>query len=387
MKLRLFAGFALVSSLSLVVACSAAGTDDGSKTKDGDGTGSTSNLGGSQPNLQPGGSGGGLNVNVGGGTGVKDPNDPRDVPVRQKTCDTNGANCTCLRLALLGTLESAADEKDSKPFVDWLNGNSGGSAKVTMVSTKPAVDAAFLGAYDILLVANVNGWTFSADEKTAVATWVRDTGGGIITLTGFISDDVAEPVATSQLIEFAGIKYSNVRTAQGGATQPVYYKGGTTDLKQCLGWTGSYVAKDTTPIKFSPQTGSLEKLTDSLSYVGAYIGYGVETTDGVVIATDPMSGKNMAVAKEVDGKGRVFAFGDEWVVFANQWTPLGQYPDQSMTAQNVCYQPADATNATPFFHSVQTLYQTKQFWYDAINWVAPPSECNFTIDDPDVVVK
>jgi hypothetical protein len=63
-----------------------------------------------------------------GGTGMRDPNDTRDVPVRKKTCDANGMNCTCLRLALLGTLDSLANQKDTQPFVDWLNGNSGGSA-------------------------------------------------------------------------------------------------------------------------------------------------------------------------------------------------------------------------------------------------------------------
>src|SRR5687767_1093618 len=153
MKLRPFAGFALVSSLSWMVACSAAGTDDGSKTKDVEGTGSTSNLGGS-PNLQPGGNAGTLNVNVSGASGVKDPNDPRDVPVRQKTCDTTGTVCTCLRLGLLGTLDSAAVNKDTQPFIDWLNGSSDGTATVTMVATKPAIDEAFLAKYDILLVAN-----------------------------------------------------------------------------------------------------------------------------------------------------------------------------------------------------------------------------------------
>ena len=43
--------------------------------------------------------------------------------------------------------------------------------------------------------------------------------------------------------------------------------------------------------------------------------------------------------------------------------------------------------AAGFFQSVETLYQTKQFWYNVINWVAPPNACNFTITDPDVVVK
>jgi hypothetical protein len=46
--------------------------------------------------------------------------------------------------------------------------------------------------------------------------------------------------------------------------------------------------------------------------------------------------------------------------------------------------PADG--GTDFFHSVATLYQTKQFWYDAINWVAPPNECSFKIEDKYVVV-
>jgi hypothetical protein len=389
MKPRSSVKFAVLSTLSLSLACSASGAGSGSSnhTTDATGaTGATSNMGVDMPDLGSGGSAGSLNVNISGSSsGAKDPNDPRDVPVRSKTCDANGENCTCLRLALLGTLDSAATDKDSKPFIDWLNGNSDNSARVTMVSTKPTVDATFLQGYDILLVANVNTWTFSAEEKAAVETWVRESGGGIITLTGFISNDQTEPAATSQLIEFSGVKYNSTRTAQDGGAKPLYYKGGTTDMKKCLGWTGSYVAKDTTPINFLPQTGPLEKLTSNLSYVGAYIGYGVDTTDGVVVATDPMSGKNIAVAKEVDGKGRIFAFGDEWVIFANQWTPLGMYPDQSMNAQNVCWQAPDATTTAGFFHSVQTLYQTKQFWYDAINWVAPPSECNFTIQDPDVV--
>jgi hypothetical protein len=332
-----------------------------------------------------GGSGGSLNVNVGGGPGVKDPNDPRDVPVRQKQCDTNGV-CTCLRLALIGTLDSAADNKDTQPFIDWLNGNSDGTATVTMVATKPTLDAAFLAGYDILLVANVNGWAFSADEKTAVEKWVRESGGGIISLTGFVST-ASEPADTSQLISFAGLGYTSVRSSENGQPKPVYYQDGTVDLKECLAWTGGSDAIITTPIQFTPQTGSLEKLTQSLSYVGAFIGFGVTAPAGAtVVATDPMSGQNMAVAHEVDGKGRIFAFGDEWVIFKSQWEPTGNPNNMQMDQYNKCWQPAVGAEAG-FFQSVKTLYQTKQFWYDAINWVAPPNECNFTVTDPDVVVK
>lgn len=313
----------------------------------------------------------------------RDPTDMRMVPVRKKVC-VDG-QCTCLRLALLGTLESAANQRDTKPFIDWLNANSDGTATVTMVSTKPRLDAAFLADYDILLVANVNAWSFSAAEKAAVERWVREVGGGIIALTGFTSND-SERAATSQLIEFSGVRFEAPKTAENGQPRPVYYKGGTADLKQCLAWTGSSEAIITTPIQFKPQTGSLAKLTLGLDYIGAYIGWAVATPPGATaVATDPVSGATIAVAHEVDGKGRIFALGDEWVIFANQWMPQGEPHNRQMDPQNVCWQPPSGT-AAGFFHSVQTLYQTKQFWYDAINWVAPPNECSFILRDPDVVI-
>jgi hypothetical protein len=391
MKLRFLASLAIVSILSAVLGCSARGSGSKNDNDNDNGTGATGNTGsGAQPNLDPNGMSGSLSLGTGGSGSAPlplDPNDPRGTP-RPKICDANG-KCTCLRLALLGTLESAATAKDTKPFMDWLNTNSDGTATVALEATKPTIDAAWLSNYDILIVANVNGWTFSADEKAAVATWVQELGG-IITLTGFIST-AGEEVATSQLVDFAGMGYEATPTAPStGQTTPVYYKGGTTDLKNCLNfWNGAddSQAAITTAIKFAPQTGTLAKLTDSLDYVGAFIGWGVKAPAGsTVIATDPVSTKNMAVALEVDGKGRIFTFGDEWVVFANQWQPRGTNTNMQMDMYNPCWVPAAGTEPG-FFHSAQTLYQTKQFWYDAINWVAPPSECNFTIVDDDVVVK
>lgn len=392
MNLRFVANLALFSAVASGLACSAGG-DASSKTNPSNTTGST---GGNGPVLNTGGSGVVLNTS-GNGPLPMDPNDPRNVPVRPKLCDANG-NCTCLRLALVGTLDSSANAKDTKPFIDWLNGNSDGTATVTMVATKPTVDAAFLAQYDILVIANVNGWAFSADEKAAVATWVSEQGGGLVTLTGFVST-AAEPAATSQLVDFAGMGYTGGAmtdwTAPAtGNTTPIYYKGGTTDLRNCLNlWSlaADKEASQTTAIKFTPQTGPLEKLTASLDYVGAYIGWPVKAPAGAtVIATDPMTGKNMAVALEVQvggqGRGRILSFGDEWIVFTNQWQPTGTFTDMRMDATNPCWQAPVGTTPS-FFQSVKSLYQTKQFWYNIINWVAPPSECNFTIEDPDVVVK
>ncbi|MGC4088762.1 MAG: hypothetical protein QM756_12855 [Polyangiaceae bacterium] len=329
------------------------------------------------------GSGGSIVI---GTPGVADPTDTRDLALRKKVCDANGV-CTCLRLALLGTLDSAAADKDTQPFISWLNGNSDGTATVTMVSTKPTLNAEFLANYDILLVANVNGWSFSADEKAAVQKWVREVGGGIITLTGFISVD-PEPAMSSQLIEFAGFKYQAPLTAPAsGESVPVYYKGGTVDVKKCLHWTGTTTSHITSPIKFTPQMGTLSKLTLNLDYVGAFIGWSVSGPSGAtILAKDPVTQQNMAVAYEVDGKGRIFAFGDEWVIFANQWVPKGNPDNQQMDMYNPCWHMPDA-NGPGFFYSVQNIYQTKQFWFNAINWVAPPNECGFTVKDPDVIVK
>jgi hypothetical protein len=387
MRIRFLLAISIIYSLGVGLGCSAGGgSGNGSRNSSDDEPGSGDDgSGATQPDLSSG-NGGGLVVDVQDPPVGKDPNDPRDVPVRTKMCDANGENCTCLRLALLGTLDSAANQKDTQPFVDWLNDKSGGTATVTMVSTKPTLDEAWLASYDILLVANVNGWTFSAAEKTAVETWVRESGGGIVALTGFVSTD-AEPAATSQLVEFAGMGFEAPKTAENGQAAPVFYQGGEDDLKSCLSWTQSSEAIITTPVQFTPQTDSLAKLTLSLDYVGAFIGWAVKAPAGsTVVAKDPISGSNMAVALEVDGTGRIFAFGDEWVIFRNQWEPAGSPHNMQMDQYNKCWSPA-AGGEPGFFHSVQTLYQTKQFWYDAINWVAPPNECNFVVDDPDVVVK
>src|SRR5688572_27090208 len=116
MTVRTFAFSAFASLLTLAVfGCSAAGDDTNPVAGEGGsgGTGAGSGLG----------TGGIIPQGGGGGISTRDPNDMRDLPTRKKTCDANGQNCTCLRLALLGTLDSAADETDTTPFVNWLNDN------------------------------------------------------------------------------------------------------------------------------------------------------------------------------------------------------------------------------------------------------------------------
>ena len=392
MTLRFSSALLLGSSLWLQLACSANPSPGSTASREVGSGGSGAAM------AESGGTGNTLNIGGDTSSTTADPSDTRSLPVRKKMCDAQG-NCSCLRLALLGTLASAATDTDSQAFVTWLNSKSEGTANVTNVASKPTVDAAFLAQYDILLVANVNTWSFSADEKAAVQKWVSETGGGIITMTGFTSTP-AERDATSQLISFSGVNYgtaadtSPVTAPASGENSPVYYKGGTTNLKNCLEWNGSAGGvqhsspRITTPIQFTPQADpTLAKLTLGLDYVGAFIGWPVTAPAGAtVVAKDPITGGNMAVALEYNGKGRIFAFGDEWVIFSNEWAPNGQPANMQKDQYNPCWVPA-AGDAQGFFHSVETLYQTKQFWFDAINWVAPPNECNFVVKDPDVVVK
>ncbi|MEI9947960.1 MAG: hypothetical protein WDO74_03015 [Pseudomonadota bacterium] len=398
MSLRHCSALALAASLALASACSAGSSDPSPITRPI--TPGTSGGSGPGPVTGNGGSGNALVVGPGdnGGKTGPDPNDTRDIPMREKVCDAAG-KCTCLHLALLGTLTSAAADPDTTAFTSWLASSSDGSAVTTNVPTKPNVDAAFLANYDILLVANVNGWTFSAAEKAAVEKWVAD-GGGIITLTGFTST-ATEAADTSQLISFAGLNYVGTTEAQwaapkSGEQKPVYYKGGTVDLKQCMNYNGGTTTTPdraqpfiTTPLKFTPQMDTMEKLTANLDYVGAFIGWAVKAPPppaATVLAKDPVTGGNMAVALEYKEKGRIVAFGDEWITFSNEWSQTGTPQRSQMDQYNPCWV-ADPSNAAGgFFHSVQTLYQTKQFWYNAINWVAPPNGC-FTIIDDDVVVK
>lgn len=382
-------GLPLVSgilALSMAAVGCSAGEEGPGGDNDNNGAGASKGPGG--PGI-PGGPG--VPGSPGVPSGQIDSN--RGVPVRNKVCDAAG-NCTCLRLALLGTLDSAATDTDTQPFVDWLNGNSDGSAVVDMVTVKPALTAEWLAQYDILLVANTNAWHFTDEEKAAVQTWSAEGGGGIISLTGFDSTS-GEPAASSQLISFSGVNYfappgledgGIANPHKGGKASPVYYKGGSENLKECLGWNKAYVAKDTTAVPFASQSGSLEDLTTSLDYVGAYHGWAVSVPESAtVIATDPTSNQAIAVAWDPGKGGRVYAFGDEWVIFANQWQGQGSFDNTHQGPENKCYDPTLKTVDAPF-HSAASLYQAKQFWYNAINWVAPPNEC-FTIIDDAVIIR
>jgi hypothetical protein len=79
------------------------------------------------------------------------------------------------------------------------------------------------------------------------------------------------------------------------------------------------------------------------------------------------------------GAGKVFLFGDDWVTYTSQWLNGGQ---ATTDPNNPCW---DATAAASCLTG--QVFQVKQFWYNCINYVAPPTECAFVVKDPSVVLQ
>ena len=79
------------------------------------------------------------------------------------------------------------------------------------------------------------------------------------------------------------------------------------------------------------------------------------------------NGLVVAAAEKVN-KGAVFVFGDEWVTYTSQWQ-VGGCPGNDYTdPYNPCYQ-----------KSAPQVFQTAQFWYDAIYYVSPVKTCQIAL--------
>jgi len=96
-------------------------------------------------------------------------------------------------------------------------------------------------------------------------------------------------------------------------------------------------------------------------------------SDCSVFAKHPTSGAVAGVAKLV-GKGRVFAFADEWVTYTSQW---GLAPDTSQTGYDDF-----AKNPQCEGHTPNSSYAVPQFWYNVFKWTVPSAAC-FIIDQPE----
>jgi hypothetical protein len=293
-----------------------------------------------------GGTGGSLGIGVGEQTG---PDGGR--PTRYN----DAGDAVCINIGSYGKPGKYGFQgmDTTTAFDAWLNSKS--SASATTVLTHQKLTPQFLADFDVLILQDLEDgtmgsgpfWTFSADEIDALAKWVEN-GGGLIALTGYSGSFAQEIVPTNALLKFANISFTadDRLFTCGPPVTDCYCVGGSVPL---TAWTPN------------------DPIAANITAVGVFHGHPIIAPDATTVAA--VGNEKYAVSKAV-GKGKVFAFGDEWVTYTSQWgAPLPQNTDPN----NSCHD-----------KGADKVYQVPQFWYNAIKWVAPPNMC-FVINDPAVV--
>jgi len=290
-----------------------------------------------------------------GGASGKFMSDAGEGEAGMVACD-GGDACTCppFKLAVIGKPGKWGANPNGDPdtaLQDWLNSSSAGTAQVDNFTTRTTLTPEFLAQYSVIILASLSEdsnvgpwWTFSADEIAAFDAWVQN-GGGVISLIGY-SGDPGEISPVNQLIAFSGITYS----ADG-----VW---GTCADQQTCNCTHSNTLSEwnrTDPVVAPLATG--------MTFVGYELGRSIMApSDGHVAAT--VGGTSNALVGKLVGKGRVLAYGDEWVTYTSQWTGAGN---------------PSASDPSCSGYLPQDKYQMAQFWYNVIRWAQPAASCFMVI--------
>jgi hypothetical protein len=350
-----------------------------------------------------GGAGGG-NGGSGAGSNYVIPSTGGTTPTvidggRLPRCDADTGKCTCINIAEFGktgTFGASQNKDGSTAFQDWLNNSSSAHVDVyaggTVASDRTTITSDLLANYDVIILQSLSAnpsstqqsdyWVFTQPEIDAVTDWVTNKGGAIIALTGYFSDNSYETNPTNQLISFNGqgltIDSDDLVQQADCPPNPASPANGQ---QTCYCWGNSIPITDwnaSNPIAAGPNPSG----GSAIKAVGAFRGRSISigaNADASVVATfnetnGPYAGKtyDIAVSAQV-GKGRVFAFGDEWITYNSQWN--GDNPSVPAASYENSYDPC--YNQQPF-----NVFQIPQFWYNALVWCAPLVACQLTISLP-----
>lgn len=314
--------------LVLSIACSASPDAGGSGGVAGSGVGGSAAVGGTGGFGAAGGFGGtsgsgGTSGGVGGNGGASGIgsigdettcngiDDDNDGVIDDVDVGMDGV-CDCLTVATVGAPGGAGQ---GNVFNSWLDARS--AAGSTDLTTMP-LTATLLAPFQVLVVQNVEGRVFSAEEIQAVQDWVR-AGGGLMTLIGYSGANEGDSVNTL-LAPFA-VSYGTVDVMQGACPPnsiPIL----------CMRESKAVVEWQTHPI------------SAGVTQVGMDNGKPV-LGNGTIVATG--EGHTLAMAVEADA-GKVFVWGDEWITFDSDW-------------------------------SGRPEFQVELFWTNALKWLTPVTEC------------
>ncbi len=299
---------------------------------------------------------------------------------RPKVCDATGQNCKCINLASLGerASKSYGVGNDGQPssttaFETWLAEKS--NATVTFELAYKPLTPEYLATLDVIILQDLRTWNLTASDIQNLSDWVNQ-GGGLISLNGYMNNDDAEVTATNRVIAFTGMSYL------GGGTSGSVPDGNCAANSQLLcpmihpGGNCCYCWNNTLPV--TDWTAS-HPIAKDIRGVGAVMGRQVNPGDGTVVAT--YSGKPVAATKEI-GTGKAFVWCDEWVTYTSSWSG-GQIPADAATktAEQLTYEQCyDSTLGK--WRTAEVALQSMQFWYNAIHYVSPQTECDFVINEP-----
>jgi hypothetical protein len=222
----------------------------------------------------------------------------------------------CIQIAFVG--DDASDSSTAPDqFVDWM---IAGGATVTRIAATASLSASQLEPLHVVVVGNmtaqVGGGLYDADDVANLRDWV-EAGGGLVTLAGHTADELAAQPA-DLLLEPLGLGYDYAGRGPGvlGEGEP--------------------------PMVTSGIIGADHPAMANVSSLGVYFAYPVEG-DGVPLVEE--QGFVLAMAKEV-GRGRVFAFGDEYSTFVSEW-------------------------------ATHTELQHERLWTNVLDWLGAPAGCQF----------
>lgn len=235
------------------------------------------------------------------------------------TCDlVGGGGCECLSLATLGY---PGRFKNGDIFGAWLDDKLQ-SGVVHLEGTVLTPDV--LAAFQVLVVQDVRksgsgltglGWGIGRDvtseEVAALRSWVEQ-GGGLITLSGYYVS-ATELLNVNLLLEPSGLSY------------------GSTPILSSPEGTGIPVRRWAT-----------HPVTVGVNQVRVDNGYPVQG-GGVALAWEPSPGSSDVGRVATLGEGKVFAWGDEWISYADELTAAGS--------------------------------DTRRLWVNLLRWLTPANQC------------